>query len=222
MDGYGLRILRAVVFAAVSVLLSAGARLLVTGQPLPLDLVLVAFTITLGAALMLGAAERRYWAIAAVLVPLQVAMNALFNAGQQSCPPGPGVSGGLGGWPGVLACGGGSVRPGLLGMASETPRALVSLTGGQLGLLLAVHLVLALVAAWWLRRGEAAVFAVLRAIAVTTWPGIAALLVWLCAPFALPEAPRWPIPPADVPPFGSQDALLSAVSRRGPPALALA
>jgi hypothetical protein len=175
----------------------------------------------LGVALILFAGERRHWAIVAVMVPLQVGLNALFNVGQQSCPPGATPSGGLSGW-GLLACGGGSVRPGLLGLAERTPHALVSLTGGEAVLLLAVHLALALVAAWWLRRGEAALFAVLRTVAIATWSGVSGLLAWLTTPVALPEAPFW-APPSPVAGLrGPQEALLCAASRRGPPVLARA
>ncbi|WP_042431359.1 hypothetical protein [Streptacidiphilus anmyonensis] len=222
MDGLGLRVLRAVVFAALSVLLSTGARLVVTGQPVPLDIVGLAFGFSLGVALIVFAGERRYWTIVAAMVPLQVGLNALFNTGQQSCPPGSGVgSGGVPGW-GVLACGGGSIRPGLLGLAERTPHALVSVTGAEALLLLAVHLALALVAAWWLRRGEAAVFAVLRTVAVLTWSGVGALLASLLTPVALPTPPSW-VPPASGPRLaGPQDALRSAASRRGPPVLARA
>ncbi|MEZ0094550.1 hypothetical protein [Streptacidiphilus sp. EB129] len=220
MDGYGLRSVRAVVFAALSVLLSAGARLVVTGQPLPLDLVLIGFAGSLGAAMLLIAAERGFWCIAAVLVPLQMGLNALFNAGQQSCPPGTGTGGAVTGWPGMLACGGGSIRPGLLGIATQAPRVLVSVTGREVLLLLLLHLLLALATAWWLRRGEAALFTVLRSLAVAAWPTIAALLVWLTTPQTLPQTPCWLLPPTDKPHHGPQDALLSAASRRGPPVLA--
>jgi hypothetical protein len=70
--------------------------------------------------------------------------------------------------------------------------------------------------------GEAAVFAVLRTVAVVSWPGVSALLAWLVTPVALPEPPSW-APPAAVPDLrGPQEALLSAASRRGPPVLAWA
>ncbi|MBF9067244.1 hypothetical protein [Streptacidiphilus fuscans] len=222
MDGFGLRFSRAVVFAAVSVLLAVGSRLVVTGLPVPLDVIGMAFGLALGVAMILFArGERRYPAIIAVMVPVQVGLNALFNVGQQSCPPGPGNGVAVSGW-GALACGGGSIRPSLLGLTEQAPRALVSLTGAGALLLLALHLVLALVAAWWLRRGEAAVFAVLRTVAVVSWSGVAALLAWLVTPVALPEGPTW-VPPATGPvPSGPQDALLSAASRRGPPVLARA
>jgi hypothetical protein len=221
MDGLWIRVTRAVVFAALSVVLSTGARLVVTGQSVPLDIAGLAFGLSLGVALILFSGERRYWSIVAVLVPLQVGLNALFNVGQQSCPPGPGSTGGMSGW-GLLACGGGSIRPGLLGLARRTPHALVSLTGGEALLLLAMHLALALVAAWWLRRGEAALFAVLRTVAVITWPGVSALLAWLTTSVTLPEAPYWAPPSRADGLQGPQEALLSAASRRGPPTLARA
>ncbi|WP_157596986.1 hypothetical protein [Streptacidiphilus rugosus] len=216
----GLRILRAAMFAALAVLLSTGARLIVTGQPVPLEILGLAYGLTLGVALILFAAERRYWALVAVMIPLQVGLNALFNAGQQGCPPSQGAGSAMPGWS-VLACGGGSIRPGLLGL-TETPHALVSVTGGQALLLLVLHLALALVAAWWLRRGEAALFAVVHAVAVLSWPGVSALLAWLVTPVALPEAPAWTPPAVAEGLRGPQDTVLCAASRRGPPVLARA
>ncbi|MHA6762628.1 hypothetical protein [Streptacidiphilus sp. PAMC 29251] len=220
MDGYGLRMMRAAVFAALSVLLSSGVRLVVTGQPLPVDTVLIAFAGSLGAAILLTAAERGFWCIAAVLVPLQMSLNALFNAGQQSCPPGTGTGVGVGvsGWPGVLACGGGSIRPGLIGATAGVPRALVSLTTGQVVLLLALHLLLALATAWWLRRGEAAIHRTLHAVAAFARGPLRSLLLFLVAPLpratpVLPPTPRRSQP-------GPQDVRVRTARRRGPPACA--
>jgi hypothetical protein len=225
MDGKGvglLRLLRAAVFAALSVLLPTGARLVVTGEPVPVDVALLAFGACLLAALAVFRGERRYGAIALTLVPLQVGMNALFNAGQQSCPPGSGAGTGLPGW-GVLACGGGSIRPGLLGLTEQAPRELIALTGSQALLLLALHLLLALSAAWWLRRGEAALFALLGTVALTIRPRVRALLLRLATPLTAPAAP--PCPPATTrraKARGPQEALPRTAPRRGPPVLARA
>ncbi|MEY9848846.1 hypothetical protein [Streptacidiphilus sp. MAP5-3] len=224
MDGWGLRLLRAVVFAALSVMLPVGARLAVTGQPVPVDVALLALGGSLVVALLLFAGERGYRSIVAVLVPLQVGMNVLFNTGQQSCPPGPvAAHAGLPGW-GMLACGGGTIRPGLLGLTEQTHAALVALTGGQAMLLLVVHLVLALAAAWWLRRGEAALFALVRVAVLAGWHGVRALLVRLSAPVALPEpsGPRPPLPAPRSKARGPQDVLPRTAPRRGPPMLAQA
>ncbi|SEM35111.1 hypothetical protein [Streptacidiphilus jiangxiensis] len=226
MDGFGIRLLRAAVFAALSVLLPTGARLAVTGEPVPVDVALLAFGGCLLTALVVFRGERRYGAIALTMLPLQLAMNALFNAGQQSCPPTSGTGPALHGW-NVLACGGGSIRPGLLGLTEQAPRALIALTGGQALLLLALHLLLALAAAWWLRRGEAALSALLGAAALTLRPalrpGVRALLRRLAAPLALPEAPPCPPVTSRRPTvLGPQDALPRTAPRRGPPALARA
>lgn len=215
----GLRAARATVFAVVCVLLSAGARLVVTGEPLPVDVVLLAFGATLGVALLLSGAERGYRSIAAVLVPLQFASNAVFNAGQQSCPPGHSGGAGASSWD-LLACGGGSIRPSLLGPVPAAQHALASLTSGQLLVLLGIHLLLALAAAWWLRRGEAWLFTLLRAATFVTWSGVQALLAVLLAPVPLPDPLRLSLPPADQCPLRPQNILPGAVLRRGPPASA--
>jgi hypothetical protein len=76
----------------------------------------------------------------------------------------------------------------------------------------AAHLLAALAASWWLRRGEAALWSLLRRAAVLV-PGLIAW--WRDAPLPAPApyAPRVPAGPE--PP---RPALLRhAVSRRGPP-----
>jgi hypothetical protein len=79
----------------------------------------------------------------------------------------------------------------------------------------AAHVVAALVAAWWLRRGEAALWSLLR-WAVAFVPGLVAW--WRHAPAPLPD--RTTGHPgrtaADAAPL-RQLLLRHAVSRRGPP-----
>ncbi|WP_123817027.1 hypothetical protein [Kitasatospora cineracea] len=211
MDVTGWRGVRAAVFAALSVLLPIGARLLVTGRPMPIDLALAASAVAFAGAWALSSVERGYWAIAALLLPLQLACNALFNLGQSTCPPG--ASGGSG-WQ-VLACGGGSIQPGLLGSAQPVADGLSALTGLGALVLLVVHLVLALAAAWWLRCGEAAVFDLLRALAVTVRSLLLPALARLLAPAGIPGVPLPPTPAFEL--RGPQDALLACSPLRGPP-----
>ncbi|MDH6709224.1 hypothetical protein P3T27_005970 [Kitasatospora sp. MAA19] len=58
-------------------------------------------------ALLLSGNERGFGQITAVLVPLELALNAVYNAGQASCETGRGQGGGL--LPDLL-CGGAAVR----------------------------------------------------------------------------------------------------------------
>ncbi|GLY74409.1 hypothetical protein [Actinoallomurus iriomotensis] len=218
--GYGLRAARAVVFTVLSVLLSAGGRLVVTGRPLPLTTLLVAGAAVFLLALLLTGAERRFLQIAAMLVPAELALNALFNTVQERCAVAvPGA--GSGGWPGLLVCGGGSVRPGLLGAAAVSPsHSLAALAAGQVLVLLALHTVVALVMAAWLRRGEAAVFVVLRAAAALSWTGLTVLWALLTAATPDPLPPAWRVPPLERPCPGPRHVLRRTSTRRGPPVLA--
>jgi hypothetical protein len=217
--GGGLRTLRAVVFAVLAVLLSAGGHLVVTGRPLPLVTLLVAGAAVLGLALLLTGGERRYPQIAGLLIPVELALNALFNSAQEQCAATPGTT--SGGWPGLLVCGGGSVRPGLLGAATQHPtQSLAALAAGQILLLLALHTFIALLAAAWLWRGEVATFVVLRAAAALSWRGLATLLALLTAPSPAPLPPMWRVPPLERPCPGPQDVLRRTSPRRGPPVLA--
>jgi hypothetical protein len=219
-----LRVARAAVFASVSLSLSAGGQLLATGAPLPVATVLWAGLAVFLLALLLAAEnERGYAGIAALLVPLELVLNATFNIGQASCGPGVPPDRALNGLPNLLLCGGGDlhgpsagpVRPGLLHLSLP-----VAPSAWQFTLLLAVHLLAALLAALWLRRGEAAVFRTLRAVAVVAVVATVPLrmLFAVLVPVvravgvAVAPAPRRSQP-------GPQEVLLHTARRRGPPLL---
>jgi hypothetical protein len=123
------------VFTALLLALSAGGHILLTG-----------------AALLLSGTERGFVQIAAVLVPLELALNAVYNAGQATCATGTARTGGL--LPDL--CGGGPVH----GLES-VPVLPGQLTSGRLALVFLAHVGAALVAAVWLRQGEKAVFRLL-------------------------------------------------------------
>lgn len=80
--------------------------------------------------------------------------------------------------------------------------------GVSVGMILA-HLTASLVAAWWLARGEAALWAVLRRLGVGAWRVLAAPRV--------PALPRQVRVRATAVPFSSVRPLRHAVIRRGPP-----
>ena len=216
-----LRVARAAVFAGVSVALSAGGQLLATGAPLPVATTLwAALAVFLLALLLAAENERGYAGIAALLAPLELVLNATFNIGQASCGPGVPSDRALSGLPNLLLCGGGDlhgpsalpVRPGLLHLSLP-----VAPSAWQFGLLLTVHLLAALLAALWLRRGEAAVFRTLRAVAVGATAPLRVLFAVLvpvvrAVGVAVAPAPRRSQP-------GPQEVLLHTARRRGPPLL---
>ncbi|MFF4339339.1 hypothetical protein ACFY00_05265 [Kitasatospora sp. NPDC001540] len=111
-------------------------------------------------------------------------------------------------------------------VAAAAPHAASGWLGLTPGMLLG-HLAAALVAGWWLRRGEAALWRLLRTVALTAreWAAplrtAVALLTALLLGVERPAAPRrtgraedWPLPVAA--------ALRHSLLRRGPPAVAFA
>jgi hypothetical protein len=173
--GSQLRALRATCFAALCVTLSVTSHVLLSHTPLPLPTVAAAFAAVFAVAYGLGGRERGFWAIAALLVPLELAADTLFTSGQRTCY-GPGGGPVTGTWR-ALTCHGSVGGPaphdlshGLYGDPAGAGRALHAVTAGPgqgapgvgCWLLLAAHVAVGLAASWWLRRGEAACHRVLR------------------------------------------------------------
>jgi hypothetical protein len=203
--GPQLRALRAALFAALCVTLSVTAHTLLSQLPLPLTTVAGAYFGVFTAAYALGGRERGYWAIASLLVPLELASDALFTSGQHTCY-GPGGGPITGSWRSIneaFTCRGGDVGTPLSHAAPDP--------GTAPWALLAAHITLGLLASWWLRRGEAGVHQLLR----TTFRPLL-LAVASLGPEALPFRPKRR-------PAGGNTAdpalplLLHSVVRRGPP-----
>ncbi len=203
------RALRAAVFTALAVPLSALGHVLVTGRALPLALVAVATAVVFVVALAASGTRRRFPHIAAVLVPVELLLNTAFNLGQDTCAaaaPSHGVD--------LLVCGGGSVNGSFL--TTSTP-------GAAQALVLMVHVLLALAAALWLRLGDAALGGLaeaLRALGELLAAPVRALR--LLAPLPGCPAILAPVPDAGQALPRPCDVVLSPAPRRGPPALALA
>lgn len=81
------RVLRSAVFAGLAVALAAGLRQAVTGDAAPVPWVLAGFGVVFAVALLLSSGERRFASIAALLVPLELLLNALLNSGRHGCAP---------------------------------------------------------------------------------------------------------------------------------------
>jgi hypothetical protein len=226
----GLRSLRAAAFAALCVTLSSTSHVLMAREPLPLGAVAGAFGAVFALAYLLaGRRERGFRAIAALLVPLELAVDTLFTSGSQGCygPSGGPVTGSwrsfhqavmCHGTPGQsrLAALGGQAQAALGGQAQQVPSNVLP------WLLLAVHVAVGLLASWWLRRGEAALEQVLRAVVAAAFRPLlfAAALVRAAA-----AAPRPVLPGARygaAVPLPRALPLRHSVIRRGPPAAAAA
>jgi hypothetical protein len=204
MEGTGpiLRALRAALFAALCVTLSVTSHVLLSHMPLPLATVAGAYVLVFAVAYALGGRERGYWAIAALLVPLELAADTAFTAGQHTCY-GPGGGPVTGSWR-ALTCHGGEVGSRLGSSAaghSASP-----------WLLLAVHIGVGLAASLWLRRGEAALHRVLRTAFLPLAVAMAALRT---TPYRRPAARPAHAAPASAAP--ALPLLLHSVVRRGPP-----
>ncbi|MFJ9851920.1 hypothetical protein [Streptomyces sp. NPDC101150] len=209
-----LRALRAALFTALCVTLSSASHVLLSRMPLPLTTVAALSAAVFALAYALAGRERGYWRIAALLLPLELAADTVFSFGQHTCygEGGGPVTGPLRSLGVDLLCGGGAVGAPLvrLPQGDAAPAAAAPWL-----LLLAAHLLIGLLAAAWLRRGEAALAQLLGAVAGFAFrPLLIAVAV-----IGAPPAPGRPVPapvrsgrPARAVPL-----LVHSVVRRGPP-----
>ncbi|NUQ99917.1 MAG: hypothetical protein HOY79_26340 [Streptomyces sp.] len=181
-----VRILRAAVFAVLCVTLAAAGHGLATGAMPPLRVDAAGVSAVLAPSCVLCGRERSLVGICVAMLTAQAGLHAAFD----------------------LACsGGGTVR--MAGMVMARP-AHAPLAHAALA-----HLLAALVASWWLWRGEAAVWSLLRR-AATFVPGLAAWWRTGCGPTLSnsPAARPW----RSRAEYLVRPVLLRhALSRRGPP-----
>jgi hypothetical protein len=184
-----VRSVRAAVFAVVCVLLAVGGHTLATGGAPPLWLDAAGFLPVFAAASALGGRERSLAGIGGAMLAVQGGLHLAFGAA---------------GPRGAMA---GHMRGAAHGMdMGHPPHALTSHAA-------AAHIAAALLASWCLRRGEAALWSLLRK-AVAFVPGLAAW--WRTTP--LPAYDTIARPVAARPHPLRQILLRHALSRRGPPA----
>ncbi|MER7751555.1 hypothetical protein [Kitasatospora sp. NPDC097643] len=251
---WDLRLARAVPFALVCTLIAAAGHALAGGGDVGPYALAAGFTAVLVLAAACGGRERSLTAIAGALAAGQLGLHCLFHsfAGHPAGMAGmPGMTGtGHGGsgpltlsqvagrlicneaHPGSLTgLSGGPSAEQLVSSAGLDPRAYAVAPwwqGGLFGMtpsMLAGHLVAALVAGWWLRRGEAALWRLVRVAASAArehWAAplrsafalAAALLRGLFG--AAGPARRFGVRSGECPlPVGA--ALRHSVVRRGPP-----
>jgi hypothetical protein len=216
-----LRAVRAALFAALCVTLSSTSHVLLSRTPLPATLVATVFAAVFAVAFATGRRERGYWAVAGLLVPMELAADTLFTTGQRTCygPGGGPVTGPLRSFGADVICGGGTVGeaqlPGAAALRDGTTAAAAQ--PWLPWLLLAVHVSVGLLASWWLRRGEAALARSLRAAGVVALgPLVRAAAVLRALPAAAGTRPPAVRPGAPRP--RPWLAVAHCVVRRGPPA----
>ncbi|MET8627619.1 hypothetical protein ABZW30_28385 [Kitasatospora sp. NPDC004669] len=246
-------------FATVCVVLAAAGHALASGAGVPIGMVLLAWVLTCGVAVLGARRERSLSAITGGLALGQLGLHLLFHFGQMPVraramrdPGGRDRMPAMPGMPGMAGMGtAGSAHSravaahlaGPAGLGSHTsataaPHVAVWCHAFLLGLspaMFAGHLAATLLAGWWLRRGEAAVWTLVRTTAEAasaTAHAYAARLRETVARFDavlsgdlgrgrrpqvawfMRTSGRWRLP--------SPVLLRHCVSRRGPPAAATA
>ncbi|GAA2336174.1 hypothetical protein GCM10010416_65630 [Streptomyces caniferus] len=215
--GTQLRTVRAALFTVLCTTLSATSHVLLSHAPLPPAWVTAICAGVFAAAYALTGRERGFGAVAALLVPLELAADTVFTAGQHTCygPAGGPVTGPLRSVGVHLLCGGGEWGTPLARLAAHPSSPLPPVPPAAPWLLLAAHVAVGLLAAAWLHRADAALAALLRADAAGAFrPLRTAAAVRTAAP-APPRRrirPLHPLPPARPLPL-----LVHCVRRRGPP-----
>ncbi|MFD3323850.1 hypothetical protein [Streptomyces sp. NPDC058701] len=219
ISGAGLRGLRAALFSAFVVLLSAGSHVLMSRVPLPAPLLAGAFAGVFVIAYALAGRRRAFGPIAGLLVPLELAADTVFTAGQHLCygPAGGPVSGPLRAMGLDALCGGSPVGGPLTEVAGPVadPATLLASPGPWTPwLLLGAHVSVGLVAAGWLHCGERALAQLLRAVAV----GAFRPLLLAVASVAPAPRPARRVLRSVLPGAGARTRFPAhSVGRRGPP-----
>ncbi|MFE0580918.1 MULTISPECIES: hypothetical protein [unclassified Streptomyces] len=220
-SGTGLRGLRAALFSAVVVLLSSGSHVLMSRVPLPPAMVAGAFAGVFAIAWALAGRERGFGPIAGLLVPLELAADTVFTAGQHLCygPAGGPVAGPLRAMGLEELCGGtpvGGPLAEVTGPAAGTAALLASPGPYTPWLLLGAHVSVGLLAAAWLHHGERALGRLLRAVAAFAFRPLRMAAAALAGARRPARRARRPVPAG----AGARTRFPAhSVGRRGPPVL---
>jgi hypothetical protein len=205
--GTSLRIGRAAVFAAVCVALSAFGHSMMAPMPIPPWSLAMALIAVFEVSWVLAGKERGLAAITALTLGTQAVLHFWFALSQgtgadgSACAPGMGTGSGMSAMAAMPAAGGQCMQS--TSMAHMTS-----------GMLLA-HGLAGLVSAWWLRRGEAAAFGLMRRVSARALgflhlPAVAAAVAPAVSRITLSDdVSREPRP--------SRVLLKFQVIRRGPP-----
>ncbi|MEU9334708.1 hypothetical protein AB0D49_16310 [Streptomyces sp. NPDC048290] len=225
ISGTPIRVVRAALFTALVVTLGTASHVLLSGVPLPLGTVGAAAAGVFAVAYLLaGRRERSLGRIAALLIPLELAVDTLFTAGQHACYGAAGgpVTGPLRAVGLDVLCAGqvGSPLARMTATTAAAPDRAAALFADAdpeaAWLLLAAHVGIGLLAAVWLRRGERALAQLLAAAAATTFRP---LLLAVAAVTVRPARVGVRLPRTAERPAAVRELLLShGLGRRGPPA----
>ncbi|MEV7191642.1 hypothetical protein AB0N81_07520 [Streptomyces sp. NPDC093510] len=223
ISGTQFRVVRAALFTALVVTLSAASHVLLSRVPLPLTTVAAIAAAVFVIAYALAGHERGFGRIASLLIPLELAADTVFTAGQHVCygEAGGPVAGPLRSVGFDVLCGGAPVGSPLARMTAEGhgPAALLAdVDPAAAWLLLGAHVGVGLLAAAWLRRGERALAQLLRAVAAATFrPLLIAVAAVTTSRMPVRRLPR----PARRVRAARTRLLVHFVGRRGPPCSAV-
>lgn len=197
--------LRAALFAALCLALGAGAHEAMSAGAIPAWALLIGgFGAFVPARYAAGRGEHGLLGISALMGVVQVGLHLLFCFAQQA-----GSARGVGAMPTMPGMPEGMPMPPMPGMGAPASAAAGCKGGGML----LGHALAALACAWWLRRGEAALHAVIRSAVVRL------SVTWAVAVLVLPPADRVPRPPRTRSRTRALRSLWQRgiVARRGPP-----
>ncbi len=223
ISGNQLRVVRAALFTALVVTLSAASHVLLSRVPLPPGTVAAIAAAVFVIAYAMAGRERGFGRIATLLIPLELAADTVFTAGQHVCygEAGGPVAGPLRAVGFDVLCGGAPVGTPLARMTAEGHGAaalLADVDPAAAWLLLGAHVGVGLIAAAWLRRGERALAQLLRAVAAATFrPLLIAVAAVTTSRMPVRRLPR----PARRVRVTRTRLLVHFVGRRGPPCSAV-
>ncbi|WP_327397168.1 hypothetical protein [Streptomyces phaeochromogenes] len=222
--GWGIRAVRAAVFAAVCVVLAALGHVMMSGSSVPWWTMAAGGAVTGGAGWCLAGRERGLPLIVTVVVVAQGLLHTGFSLAQSAAPPVARGSMGSAGWDMD------SAHMGSVPTASIHTGSMDAMDMGHMGSgpmahpahdmdgmsslgMLAAHLLAALLCGLWLAYGERAAFRILRAVAGR----LAAPLRLLHAMPAPPHRPRVRVPRRSPDRSPRRLLLVHAITSRGPP-----
>jgi len=221
---WSLRTARAAVFAAACVGVSAAGHVWMSGLMIPAWALLAALLAVGAAGYGLAGRQRGFVAIAGLMLFGEFGLHLLFSASQRTTTGGAMSSmPGMANMPGMVMphpvsasawlCGGGKFAADASsghGVMSSMPWMSEHGAAGMI----AVHVVAGLLCAWWLGRGEAATFRLLRSLVVFAAPLL--VIIWPVAPVVSDLTARVPDDSDEHAPTVC-GLLVHAVVRRGPP-----
>ncbi|MGR3869182.1 hypothetical protein ACUXZZ_11375 [Streptomyces graminifolii] len=175
--GWGVRTVRAAMFAAVCVVLAALGHVLMSGRHVPGWALAAGLAATALAGWTLAGRERGLPLVVALVVATQAALHSAFSLAQPTTGQSPATDMGSADM--------GSMHMGAMDSMDMGPMSATSTDPSPTGML-AAHLLAALLCGLWLAHGERAAFRVLRAVATR----LAAPLRLLLALPAPPHRPR--------------------------------